>query len=76
MNKVYVLNFNESGIYCAYASEDTAKKVLWECYCDELLPALPEMNRDIYYAADLKTWEEDGCIIGYGWVEEVTFVNE
>jgi hypothetical protein len=32
MNKVYVLNFNDNGVYCAYATKEAAKKVLWECY--------------------------------------------
>lgn len=76
MNKIYVLNFNVSGIYCAYATKDAAKKVLWECYCDEVLPTYSELNRDIYYAVDLETWEEADYIIDYGWVQEVDFANE
>lgn len=76
MNKIYVLNFNDNGIYCAYASKDAAKKVLWECYCDEILPNINETDRETYYAEDLKTFEESDYIIDYGWVEEVTFVNE
>ena len=76
MDKVYVLNFNDSGNYCAYATKDAAKKVLWESYCDELLPTFSEANREAYYDADLQTFEEDDYIIDYGWVEEVTFVNE
>ena len=76
MNKVYVLNFNDSGNHCAYATKEAAKKVLWECYCDELLPTFSEANREAYYDEDLKTFEEDDYIIDYGWVEEVTFVNE
>ena len=76
MNKIYVLNFNDSGIYCAYANKDAAKKVLWECYCDEILININEIDRKAYYDADFKTFEEDDYIIDYGWVEEVTFVNE
>ena len=76
MNKVYVLNFNDSGNYCAYATKDAAKKVLWESYCDELLPTFSEANREAYYDADLQTFEEDDYIIDYGYIEEVTFVNE
>ena len=76
MNKVYVLNFNDSGNYCAYATKDAAKKVLWESYYDELLPTFSEANREAYYDADLQTFEEDDYIIDYGYIEEVTFVNE
>lgn len=76
MDKAYVLNFNDGGIYCVYATKDAAKKVLWECYCDEVLVNVNEINRKAYYDINLKTFEEDDCIIGYGWVEEVTFVNE
>ena len=76
MDKVYVLNFNDNGIYCAYATKEAAKKVLWECYCDELLPYINPTDRDTYYAEDQKTFEENDYIIDYGWVEEVTFVNE
>jgi hypothetical protein len=76
MNKIYVLNFNDNGIYCAYATKDAAKKVLWESYCDEILPNINETDRETYYAEDLKTFEVDDYIIDYGWVEEVTFVNE
>ena len=76
MNKVYVLNFNDNGCYCAYATKEAAKKVLWESYCDEILPNINETDRETYYAEDQKTFEEDDYIIDYGWVEEVTFVNE
>ena len=76
MDKVYVLNFNDNGIYCAYATKEAAKKVLWECYCDEILPHINETDREAYYDADLQTFEEKDYIIDYGWVEEVTFVNE
>jgi hypothetical protein len=72
MNKVYVLNFNDNGIYCVYATKEAAKKVLWECYCDEVLPAIS----DTYAKEDAETLREDSYIIDYGWVEEVTFVNE
>ena len=76
MNKIYVLNFNDNGIYCAYATKDAAKKVLWESYCDEILLTFSEANREAYYDSDLQSFEEDDYIIDYGWVEEVTFVNE
>ena len=76
MNKIYVLNFNDNGIYCAYATKDAAKKVLWESYCDEILPNISETNREAYLKEDTATFEENGYIIDYGWVEEVTFVNE
>ena len=76
MNKIYVLNFNDNGTYCAYATKEAAKKVLWERYCDELLPTFSEANKEAYHNFDLRTLEENNYIIGYGWVEEVTFVNE
>ena len=76
MNKVYVLNFNDSGNYCAYATKEAAKKVLWESYCDELLVTISEANREVYLKEDTATFEESDYIIDYGWVEEVTFVNE
>ena len=76
MNRIYVLNFNDDGIYCAYATKDAAKKVLWECYCDEILPTFSEANKEAYYNEDLDTFENRDYIIDYGWVEEVTFVNE
>ena len=76
MNKIYVLNFNDNGAYCAYATKEAAKKALWECCCDGLLPTFSEANREAYYNFDLKTLEENNYIIGYGWIEEVTFVNE
>jgi hypothetical protein len=76
MNKIYVLNFNDNDIYCAYATKEAAKKVLWENYCDEILPNISEANREAYLKEDTVTFEEDDYIIDYGWVEEVTFVNE
>ena len=76
MKSIYVLNFNDSGNYCAYATKDAAKKVLWESYCDELLSTYSEANRETYYNEDLQTFEDADYIIDYGWVEEVTFVNE
>jgi hypothetical protein len=76
MKNIYILHFNDDGVYCAYATKEAAKKVLWECYCDELLPTFSELNRETYYDEDYKSWEEDDYIIDYGWVEEVTFVNE
>ena len=74
--KIYILNFNDSGNYCAYATKEAAKKVLWECYCDEILININEADRETYYAEDSKTFEESDYIIDYGWVEEVDFVEE
>lgn len=71
MDKIYVLSFNDSGIYCAYATKEAAKKILWEYYCDEVDAEI----RAKYYEEDIKTLEE-GYIIDYGYVNEVTFVNE
>jgi hypothetical protein len=71
MNKIYVLEFADNGVYCAYATKEAAKKVLWESYCEEV----DNETREKYLKEDLKTLEE-GYIIDYGWVEEVTFVNE
>ena len=76
MNKIYVLNFTETGIYCAYASKEKAKQVLWEYYCDEVLPYYSEEHRQKFFEEDQRTFEEDGFIIDYGWVQEVDFVNE
>ena len=71
MNKIYVLEFADNGIYCAYATKEAAKKVLWERYCDEEDAEI----RARYYEEDIKTLE-DGYIIDYGYINEVTFVNE
>ena len=71
MDKIYILEFADSGNYCAYATFDKAKEVLWECYCDEVDPEI----RARHYEEDIKTLEE-GYIIDYGYVDEVTFVNE
>lgn len=76
MDKVYVLAFADNGVYCAYATKEAAKKVLWEYYCDDVLPNINETDREAYYAEDYKSWEENDYIIDYGWVEEVSFVNE
>ena len=76
MDKIYVLEFADCGKYCAYATREKAKQVLWESYCDELLPTFSESNRETYYAEDYKSLEESGYIIDYGYIEEVAFVNE
>jgi hypothetical protein len=71
MNKIYVLEFADSGNYCAYATYEKAKQVLWECYCDEV----DKETREKFLEEDLKTLE-DGYITDYGYVDEVVFVNE
>ena len=71
MNKIYVLEFVDNGIYCAYATKEAVKKVLWERYCDEEDAEI----RAKYYEEDIKTLEE-GYITDYGYINEVTFVNE
>ena len=52
--QIYILNFNDSGNYCAYTSFEKAKSVLWECYCDDT----NEEYRIKYREEDLKTLEE------------------
>ena len=69
--KIYLLNFNESGAYCAYKSFEKAKQVLWESYCDECDEAI----RKKYLDEDLITMEE-GYITDYGYIEEIMLVNE
>ena len=71
MNKVYILEFADSGNYCAYATYEKAKQVLWETYCEEV----DKETREKFLEEDLKTLVE-GFIIDYGYIEEVSFVNE
>ena len=71
MNKVYVLSFVDSGNYGAYATCEKAKQILWENYCEEV----DKETREKFLEEDLQTFEV-GYITDYGWVEEVTFVNE
>ena len=71
MNKVYVVELYDTGIYAAYKTEAKAKEVLWECYCDEV----DEDVRVIHLTEDIKTLEK-GYIIDYGAVYEVTLVEE
>ena len=69
--KIYILNFNDSGTYCAYTSFEKAKQVLWECYCDDI----NEEYRAKYLEEDLKELEE-GYITDYGYIDETTLVEE
>ena len=68
---IYILNFNDSGSYCAYTSFEKAKKVLWESYCDEVA----EDIRAQYLDEDIQTLE-DGYITDYGYIQETTLVEE
>ena len=71
MDKIYILEFVDSDNYCAYATYEKAKQVLWETYCEEV----DKETREKFLEEDLKTLE-DGYILDYGYVDEVTFVNE
>jgi hypothetical protein len=51
MKSIYILEFADSGNYCAYATFDKAKQVLWECYCDEVDAEI----RARHYEEDIKT---------------------
>ena len=72
MDKVYVVELYDTGIYCAYKTEAKAKQALWECYCDEI----DEDVRALYLAEDTETLEQRGYITDYGVVNEVTLVDE
>jgi hypothetical protein len=76
MKTIYILHFNDEGVYCTYATKETAKKILWECYCDEVLPYFNETDREACLKEDTETFEKGDYIIDYGWVEEVAIVNE
>lgn len=69
--KIYILEFADSGNYCAYKTFEKAKEILWECYCEDV----DDETRARHYDEDIKTLEE-GYIIDYGYIDEVTFVNE
>ena len=71
MDKIYVVDLHDTGIYCAYTTEAKAKQVLWELYCDEV----DEDVRAIHLAEDTETLEK-GYIIDYGAVYEVALVEE
>ena len=68
---IYILNFNDTGIYCAYTSFEKAKQVLWESYCDEI----DQETRTKYLDEDLKTLEE-GFITDYGYIQDTILVEE
>lgn len=69
--KIYVLSFNDSGIYCAYSSFEKAKAVLWESYCDEVSQEI----RAKFLDEDLTTLE-NGYITDYGYIEQADLVEE
>lgn len=69
--KIYVLSFNDSGIYCAYSSFEKAKAVLWESYCDEVSQEI----RAKFLDEDLATLE-NGYITDYGYIEQADLVEE
>lgn len=69
--KIYILNFNDSGTYCAYTSLEKAKEILWECYCDDV----DDETRAKYLDEDLKTLE-NGYITDYGYIDESVLVEE
>ena len=68
---IYLLSFNDEGAYCAFQSFEKAKSVLWEHYCEEV----PVEVRNQYLKDDLETLEK-GYIIDYGYIEEITLVEE
>lgn len=72
--KIYVLSFNDSGVYCAYTSFEKAKSVLWECYQDEVFVNYNDETKLKYLAEDLATLEE-GYILDYGYIEEIPLVE-
>lgn len=68
---IYVLNFNDTGVYCAYTSFEKARQALWECYCDDV----DQGTRTKYLDEDLKTLEE-GYIEDYGYIQDTILVEE
>ena len=71
MNTIYVLSFNDTGVYCAYTNFEKAKEVLWETYCDDI----PAETRNKYLDEDLKSLEE-GYILDYGYINDVPLIEE
>lgn len=69
--KVYVLNFADQECYCAYATFEKAKAMLWEAYCEEVA----EETRAKYLEEDLRTINK-GFITDYGWISDTDFVDE
>jgi hypothetical protein len=72
MNKVYVIELYDDGIYAAYKTIEKAKEVLWQMYCDDI----DKEVRDRYLTEDTETFEKHNYITDYGCVDEVVLVEE
>ena len=72
MDKVYVVELYDDGIYAAYKTKEKAKEVLWQMYCDDIDKEI----RDRYLAEDTEIFEKYNYITDYGCVSEVILVEE
>ena len=72
MNKVYVIELYDDGVYAAYKTKEKAKEVLWQMYCDDV----DKEVREKYIAEDTETFYKYDYITDYGAVYTVEFVDE
>ena len=69
--RIYVVNFYDHENYRAYTSEEKAKVLLWESYCEEF----SEDTRKRHEEEDKETLKR-GYIVDYGWISEVNLYDE
>lgn len=72
MNKVYVIELYDDGIYAVYKTKEKAKEALWQMYCDDVDKEI----RERYIEEDTEIFEKHNYITDYGAVYTVEFVDE
>ena len=72
MDRVYVIELYDDGIYAAYKTKEKAKEVLWQMYCDDV----DNEVRQRYIEEDTETFYKYDYITDFGCVNEVTLVEE
>ena len=73
--EVYVLSYNDSGVYGVYANKEDARNELWRNYAKEVLPSIEFNRAKEFIDEDIKTLMENDYILDYGYIESAVFYD-
>ena len=70
--EVYVITFNDTGVYRVYTKKENAINELWSNYLKDVFSKVPIDRAKEFLEEDINTLRDGNYILDYGYVEATT----
>lgn len=70
--EVYVMSFNDTGVYRVYTKKEDAINELWSNYLKDVFSKVPIDRAEEFLEEDINTLRDGNYILDYGYIEATT----